>query len=298
MGEGNQGPLSEGQSPSARWITLGILVLVHLCLACAIAFIPFKGTNYPNRPLIGLVLGIIFGQISFTGAWCAFGPGKFFLRVPLALMAASFSGLALAAFMLRTSPNNNNDFWFSVALVLVGWLLLQPPLWMIGILWKRSLRLPDHVHDKSSQQKQFTLADMLLWTLGVALLLGIGRMALRDVQFTADRTWRWEDTAFFLIFLAVNFLLAIPVTLVMLTWKQLSFRFLAAMSWSLVLGVLECVCLTIMSGQTATIEASSLFLIILLNFVHGVVLAGSLFVLTAVGYRWQPNAMPLDRTVH
>ncbi|MFN0019906.1 MAG: hypothetical protein ACKVP0_16740 [Pirellulaceae bacterium] len=282
-------------APKARWITLGILVLVHLCLASAIAFIPFKGTNYPNRPLIGLVLGITFGQISLTGAWCAFGPGRFFLRVPLALMAASFSGLALAAFMLRTSPNNNNDFWFSVALVLVGWLLLQPPLWMISSHWKCSLRLPKSSQDKPSEAMQFTLAHMLLWTLGVALLLGIGRMALRDVQLSPDRGWGRDDVMIFLIFLVVNFLLAIPVTLVMLALKQLTFRFLAVLSWSLVLGVLECVCLAFMTGPV--VEPSSLLLIILLNFIHGLVLAGSLFVLTAVGYRWQRDAVPPDRAV-
>ena len=294
MGLEKQAPLPEGLSPNARWISLGILVLVHLGLASAIALIPFGRHSYPNRPLIGLILGITFGQISFTGAWCAFGPGRFFLRVPLALMAASFSGLALAAFMLKTSPSEN-DFWFSVALVLIGWFLLQPPLWMISSAWKCSLRLPENPQDKPSQQMQFTLAHMLLWTLGVALLLGIGRMALRDVQFSPSRVWGKEDVMFFLIFLVVNFLLAIPVTLVMLTLKQLPFRVLAAISWSLVLGVLECVVLAIMSGPI--MEPSSLAMVILLNLIHGAVLAGSLFVVTAVGYRWQRDAIPPDRAV-
>jgi hypothetical protein len=209
-------------------------------------------------------------------------------------MAASFSGLALAAFMLRASPNNN-DFWFSVALVLVGWFLLQPPLWMISASWKLSLRLPESSQDKRSQQMQFTLAHMLLWTLGVALLLGIGRMALRDAQFSPSRGWGREDVMFFLIFLVVNFLVAIPVTMFMLTLKQHSHRVLAAISWSLVLGVLECVCLVAIGGPV--IEPSSLAMVILLNLIHGAVLAGSLFVLTAVGYRWQRSAMPPDRAV-
>lgn len=294
MGLENQSSLPEGLSPKARWITLGILVLVHLCLAIAITLLPPSGSSYSNRPLIGLVLGITFGQISFTAAWCAFGPGRFFLRVPLALMAASFSGLALAAFMLKNSPSAH-DFWFSVTLVLVGWFLLQPPLWMISTLWKCSLRLPEDPQDKPAQQMQFTLADMLLWTLGVALLFGIGRMALRDVQFSTSRSWQSTDVMFFLMFLVVNFLLAIPVTLVMLTLKQLTFRLLGALSWSLVLGVLECVFLAIMTGPI--VEPSRLALVILMNFVHGAVLAGSLFVLTTVGYRWQRDAILPDRVV-
>jgi hypothetical protein len=293
VGLENQSPLPEGLSPNARWITLGILVLVHLCLAIAIALIPPSGSSYPNRPLTGLVLGITFGQISLTGAWCAFGPGRFFLRVPLALLAACFAGLALAAFMLKNSPSAH-DFWFSVTLVLVGWFLLQPPLWMIRACWKCSLRLPEDPRDKPAQQMQFTLAHMLLWTLGVALLFGIGRMALRDGQFSTSRSWQSTDVMFFLIFLAVNFVLAIPVTLVVLTWKQLPFRFLGALFWSLVLGVLECVCLTIMTGD---INTSGMAMLIILNFIHGMVLVGSLFVLTAVGYRWQGDAMPPDRVV-
>ncbi len=294
MGLEKQAPLTEGLSPKARWISLGVLVLVHLGLASALALIPVHGIRYPNRPLIGLILGITFGQISLTAAWCAFGPGRFFLRVPLALMAASFSGLALAAFMHRASPNSN-DFWFSVALVLVGWFLLQPPLWTISSVWKCSLRLPESSQERSSEAMQFTLAHMLLWTLGVALLLGIGRMALRDVQFSPSRGWGREDIMFFLIFVVVNFLLAIPVTLVMLALKQFPLRVLAAISWSLVLGVLECVCLAIIGGPV--IEPSSLAMVILLNFIHGAVLAGSLLVLTAVGYRWQRSAMPPERAV-
>ncbi|MFN0019909.1 MAG: hypothetical protein ACKVP0_16755 [Pirellulaceae bacterium] len=207
-------------------------------------------------------------------------------------MAASFSGLTMAAFTLKVFPN---DFWFSVALPIVGWFLLQPPLWMFSLGWKYSLQLPESPQQNSSPQMQFTLAHMLLWTLCVALILGISRMALRDVQVSSGPNWRMEDLWPFLIFLIVNFLLAISVTSAMLGLQKLLHRGLAAVTCSLMLGVLHGLCITIM--RPGGLSTDGLCSIIWLHFVHGSVLVGSLFVLTAVGYRWQRDAIPPDRAV-
>ena len=73
---------------------------MHLALASALALIPFDKRGYPNRPLIGLVLGIIFGQVSLTASWCALGPGKFVLVAAAIVALRHFNLMDYVAFVL------------------------------------------------------------------------------------------------------------------------------------------------------------------------------------------------------
>ncbi len=195
-------------------------------------------------------------------------------------MASSLAGLAMAAYIHKSSPNAE-DFWMFVGLILLGWSLLQGVLWPVSGRLKYFVCLPDE--RPSHARSQFTLADMLRWTLGIALLLGIGRLALRDLQVSTSRSLRAEDTIIFLLLLCVNFALAIPSILAVLGLRSTSYRAIIVVVVSLVLGALECFVLMLISGFS--IEPDSIVLIMLMNIVHGSVLGGSLFALTAVGYR-------------
>jgi hypothetical protein len=216
-------------------------------------------------------------------------------------MAATLAGLAIAAFMIKASPNAE-DFWMCVALSLAGWLLLQPPLWFVSVGLKYSVRLSDEKSNERGAGTQFTLAHLLLWTLGVAMLLGIGRMALRDVQIATSRTWLPPDFGFFLVLLVVNFVLAVPVILVVLGMKSRSLRVVMVSLWSLALAAAEFFCLMLIIGAPA--EPSAVVLLALMNGFHGMVLGGSLLMLTEVGYRLrrdkagiEPLSTPLNPAI-
>ena len=282
MGAEDLTPAAGNLSPNKRWMTIAVLAVVHFSLASAIALVPFGGEAhyFGNRPGIGLILGTLFAQISLTAAWCALGPGSFFLRVPLSLMAASLTGLAMAAFTFKSS--GGNEFWLFAALTLAGWLLLQPPLWLVSCVLKFSVRLPDQQSSGRVAPAQFTLAQMLLWTLGVALVLAIGRMALRDFQIRDSHIWRGEDLAILFVLLGLNFLLAMPVILAVLRFTTSVLVLLLVVGWSLMLGVVECICLMVIGGN---IPGDAVVLILLMNLIHGFLLGGTLFALTAVGYR-------------
>jgi hypothetical protein len=280
----------EGCSLRTRWVTIAVLVAVHLAAATAIALVPFGGEHhhYQNRPIIGVILGTLFAQMSLTAAWCTLGPGQFFVRVPFSLMAASLLGLAMAAFTFKSS--GGDEFWLFAALTLVGWLLLQPPLWIASGLYRYSVRLPDE-ESREKAAAQFSLAHMLLWTLGVAVVLGIGRMALRDFQITNSHVYRGGDLAIMMVLLTLNFLLAMPIIHFALR-RTASFLVLLLVGvWSLILGGVECVILSAIAGPP---PPDAFVLVLLMNLVHGLLLAGSLLALTSLGYRLRPKP-PLFR---
>jgi len=189
------------------------------------------------------------------------------------------AGLAMAAFTFKSS--GGNEFWMFAALTLAGWLLLQPPLWIVSGVFKYTVRLPEQPSNERAAA-QFTLAHMLLWTLGVALVLGIGRMALRDFQITYSQYWRGADFGIMLVLMGLNFVLAMPVILAVLRRKASPFVLLIVAAWSLMLGGVECVCLMLIGGN---IPQDAMVLILLMNVIHGVLLGSSLTALTFLGYR-------------
>ncbi len=90
-----------------------------------------------------------------------------------------------------------------------------------------------------------------------------------------------------IILLGLNFLIALPVIFVVLRRAPSPFVFLLVGAWSLMLGVVECVCLMALPG--GHIEQDAIVLILVMNLVHGLLLAGSLVTLTMLGCRLRAN---------
>lgn len=161
------------------------------------------------------LFGTVFGQATLAAAWTAFGPLPLLWRLPLSLLwlAAIIAANAFNS-MLYYDGLSNFDYVLAACLS-SQYALLQLPFWGLALTY--GLRLRYHKANSprpGAREMQFSIRQLMIFTMVVAVVLGGGRYAVTDLHLSAANQL---STPVFLVFLTVvAILLTLPLILVAL----------------------------------------------------------------------------------
>jgi hypothetical protein len=155
------------------------LIVIHLGV---LLFNTLIGTPLSVRPSLawypfGLWYAAVpLAQIGLLGAWAALGAEPLRWRLPLSFSLLALPGAALA---LPCDRDVNWVRWYGL-LVLLHWLAVQLALCPLRIRWGPwGTPFPRSPAVTATGRLQFGVRDLLLWTLLVAVALGVYRWLFR-----------------------------------------------------------------------------------------------------------------------
>jgi hypothetical protein len=190
---------------SPRWFivlaVLPILAIGWLLMAFIDPDGPKRSTEYIT---LGHLFGAMFGQTSVAAAWAAFGPGRWYARLPLGFgwLALLIGALSINMGLYRSGPD---DFLGILFLCLLGqWLLVQIPLWVLALMYGlRMAHASDLRDDRGADDllalPQFGIRQLMILTAVVAVVLGV----LRAMVLTAGQQFSNSSDSAAFIFLAI-----------------------------------------------------------------------------------------------
>jgi hypothetical protein len=235
----------------------------------------------------GLLLGTIFGQVALSAAWVALGPLPLKWRWPLAATWQSCLTLAVGV-----NIASEDDAPLAILLVVGGamlgqWLLMQALLWGIAIF--AGFRIGDAKGGATIElpsDRQFGIRQLLLLTLLVAAVLGLGRLLLGGMRGDSFDNWSEVLLIFGAIALAET-LLSLPLIISPLLPRAVALACLGSLA-VLALGT---------AGQTWLMDklvpggpTSGYWMYGSLNLAVAGWIVGCLLMLRWVGYRFVSRA--------
>lgn len=273
----NDGELGVGCQTNA---VIAAVVAAHVVWGLVIAVMIV--VDLPNQDWMGgIILGTWFSQAGLLAVWLALSPQPFATRFPI---VASFTALVCLETMTlaRESPSILSALVFGV-LFLLQWGLVQAPLWFVRIKlgWQLVHRADEHRYRPSaSADIQFGIRQLFVWTAGIALLLGAGRLLIPQELSDSDFLELRLVLAILIIIGIGNILVALP-----LVWALL----VNSMQW-VWLAVAVLVCGTVSWLQPWTFNrvvglGSEAALFFFMNSFHIVLVAVTLTTVRACGFR-------------
>jgi internalin A len=181
-------PLNEKLAGWRRWKssncrTAGLLtLLVALQLAGAV-LVPLDATpvgGFWDYLALGTLGGIV-APPTLLAMWTVFGPGRAAVRLPATLWLIGAFALCVAAGVARTMCEYDVvDLFLISASGLIAFFTLQLPLWVVRAArrWRFELAAGERDPSQTKPSSQFTLRDLLGWTLAAASLLAAARSVL------------------------------------------------------------------------------------------------------------------------
>lgn len=153
------------------WRTLPLIVVGWL-IACLTLTASMDGPE--TQFVLGLILGTTFQQAILAAAWAAIGPGKLLFRLPVSFAWACAMGAALA---LPIAAREHDPAVIVLVLTTAGfWFFGQIPVWLLVALFGVRLHYKAApVTADDAKQRQFGIAQLMIFTTFVAALLGLGR---------------------------------------------------------------------------------------------------------------------------
>ena len=205
---------------------------IGVAIACGWGFValaPLPGMP-PERIIVGLLLGTVYGHATLAAAGTAIGPFRFRYRLPLALVC--LGGMFAALVILTTHSPIAGTMLIGVSMF-VQWSLVQVPLWCL--VWWNGLRIQHALAvapTRSVPSGQFGIRQLMIFTAVVAVLLGVGRMLVIVVDWNrALPGVVVHEAPIFGFIVLVNTLYALPLALAVLMrrWNLLAWFIGAAM---------------------------------------------------------------------
>ena len=160
-------------SPGARWFPLLWLQLVGLLTICFILAIASRSLEVSPQWFIPTTFGFYYGQIVLAAVLTVFGPwhGLIRITIPPLLVAAQAS---VAFLFIDGGPTAADHVLFS-GVTIVFCFLAQVPFWYTRYQLAVRLVPVDRALKQTSPGGQFNLKHLLIFTLVVAVFLGLGR---------------------------------------------------------------------------------------------------------------------------
>lgn len=152
--------------------------------------------------LAGLVLGLMFGQISCLAIWVVLGPLPGVIRWPGALAGCLLSTfMGIVTFGSDAGTDLLEVIFVLLAAALVLFVGVQIPLWWLRLRRGFQLQLPGKgALESGIGETQFSLRQLLVTTTIVALALGAGRVVAATINWDASGGQQQIHWPIFLIF--------------------------------------------------------------------------------------------------
>lgn len=158
------------------WVGV-ILVLNWITLA----IVQPRGTA-----VLGYFIGSLSANATLAAAWAALGPGRLVWRLPLSI-GWVFLQLIFVAINLSLNQGPSNGVFVIGVLLGVQWLILQVPLWAMNFGAGLQLKYrEDSFGEASTGQVRFGIRDLFILMGIIALILGMGRLAIPYVEMRGD----------------------------------------------------------------------------------------------------------------
>lgn len=123
--------------------------------------------------LLALVYGIMFAKIAMAAAATAFGPWNLLLRLTVPALWPAVETLLLVAMI---SQGSVSEPLLVAGLIVFLWMAIQIPLWGLRRALRLRLLKPNWSQDIGhALHDQFSIGQMLIFTLVLAIVLGLGR---------------------------------------------------------------------------------------------------------------------------
>ena len=256
-----------------RWIILGLFLSTFFVFDVAVAaFGEVRGDE-----MTSFVLGVVSAQITLLAVWTAWSPASVFVRVTSGLTLAALVSLCFY-FAIDHGPSEESAA-ISGALML-QWIAVQAPLWLIRIVFGWHVGCWDEIDRSEANETQFGIRQLLVWTMLVAVALGITRIVLPDDVISELETDPRMYVAIISLLAVFNSLLALPIIWACFVKRQMLVWLVAAIGCCIVMSVAE-----IFAFRTAISESVDTEIFWYLNAVQFIGAYFTLIVVRLCGFR-------------
>jgi hypothetical protein len=166
----------------------------------------------------------------------------------------------------------------------VQWLLVQAPLWVLRLARGVRIQPIEELPAFDPARRQFGIRELMVLTASVAVLLGIGRLAL-PLLLQAARSGNWGEWPAFAFVVVTNVVLTLPLALAALLPRYwllacgVGMVFVAAATWG------ELSLLRYFLSGNGSLEPDVLALFLIMNGSQGVAVIAALGIMRAAGFR-------------
>lgn len=190
-----------------------VAAVYAVATAIAIAVSPDPRNPPFEKLLVGLILGMMFGQTTAASIWGSLGTGSHLVRMASALtwLLALVGGFTIL--MWRTTSLRDDFLVFIFGTLLGQSALIHAALWGARATWGVRLVPAIELGPESIERVQFGIAHMMAFTFGVAVVLGV-LQAL--VQLSGTMGIDKKDFLIFLVLGLSAILITLPVAVAVL----------------------------------------------------------------------------------
>ena len=246
-------------------IVFGSLLALNLSIA---TFLEIK-----HHELAGTIVGSVFAQMVLYACWCALTTIQFGTRMVSGTAAFGFTAIC----MFRCAQRDGGGLDTAVVItgaMLAQFVLYQLPMWHARFNGWR-LENNDAPPDEMSNDLQFGIRQLFVWTTMIAVFLGLLRMmasGLKDIE--SMRIVGNQEVHMFFTFALGNTLLVLPLIYACFSRSQMPLWFLIAM--------VSAVAVTLVQQLFSGNEQSFFWFVNLAQFIS---VFGLLLLVRLAGYR-------------
>lgn len=246
-------------------VVFGVMLLLNLGIA---TFVEVK-----EDEMAGVIVGSAFAQMVLYAVWCALTPVHFGSR--LVSGSAAFGFTAICMFRCAQRDGGGLD----TAVIITGAMFAQFVLYQLPMWHARSqgwsLMHKETLADDVSNDLQFGIRQLFVWTTMIAVFLGLVRMVvtglgeLESIRFVGNLEFQM-----FLTFALGNTLLVLPLIYACFSRTRMALWLLVAM--------VSAVAVTVLQGLTTDPEHAFFRFVNLAQFIS---VLGLLMLVRYAGYR-------------
>jgi hypothetical protein len=272
--------------------------VVAAYLGCDLAVGGIFELGPQHEELLALLVGIYVAQINLIAIWAALALGRVIVRWPWAWFLAALMWFAMILgnrfylFRMQYSSRFDRSDALTLGVVLLfGVITAQVPLW-IARRWKWRLVLgTSDAIGAASDERQFSLRQLLLSMVLLSVALGLGRWILPPGRVAIDLD---DELLFILPVIAiVNMLVVLPcIWGAFFEWRLLPVLAVVWFMYALVVTAIEIGVLVAFLGPAGD-DIFAMFL--LFNLAQCLAVAGTLMVLRVAGVRFIRQGGPSER---
>jgi hypothetical protein len=198
---GTKPPATDGSEKESAgelatsWVPFWFLQFVGVTLCCLIIAADLPGSENWSVPM---VFGVHYGHIVLAALVTVYARWNLLLRVtvpPLLISAATLISLAFARF----GPGWGEAFLLA-GLTIFTWGVAQIPFWVVRNLTAARLQSAETL-SATAQAEQFSVRQMLIFTLTVAVIFGAGRALVSQHDVRRFFALDLEDVVTFTLFI-------------------------------------------------------------------------------------------------